>query len=89
VDDLRPEETTEETKEGEEKKTHHAIEGHKKEGEGVKGDEVFADAKEEEEPDTGLTLEDYMAQKKKSTLKKEARKPEELKKANIEKAQEK
>jgi len=48
---------------------------------------VFADAKKEveEEPDTGLTLEDYMASKKVSTLKKEARKPEELKKANIEK----
>jgi len=74
---LRPEE--EETKEGEEKKVVE-----KKEGEGVKGDEVFADAKVEEEPDVGLTLEDYMASKKKSTLKKEARKPEELKKVNIE-----
>ena len=35
-----------------------------------------------------MTLEDYLASKKTSTLRKEARKPEEVKKANIEKATE-
>jgi hypothetical protein len=34
-----------------------------------------------------LTLEEYFAQKKKTAYKKEARKPEELKKANIEKVE--
>jgi len=51
---------------------------------------VFADVKKEvveEEEEKGLTLEDYLATKKVTTFKKEARKPEELKKANIEKGE--
>jgi hypothetical protein len=59
-----------------------------KKEEGTKAEEVFADAKEEEE-EKGLTLEEYFASKKTAGYKKEARKPEELKKTNIEKGQEK
>jgi hypothetical protein len=55
----------------------------------VKTEEVFADAKKEveEEEEKGTTLEDYLATHKKANFKKEARKPEELKKANIEKGE--
>jgi plasminogen activator inhibitor 1 RNA-binding protein len=53
-------------------------------------EEQFQDAKKEEEPeDTGLTLEEFLSSKKKATQKKEARKPEEMKKTNIEKGGEK
>jgi hypothetical protein len=45
--------------------------------------------KEEEEEEKHLTLEQFYEGKKKTHFKKEARKPEELKKANIEKASEK
>jgi hypothetical protein len=45
---------------------------------------------EEEEEDNTLTLEEFMKQKKGTTIgKKEGRKPEEMKKTNIEKGQEK
>lgn len=70
----------EETKEGEAKP---------KKEEGVKAEEMFADKEEEEEEEKGLTIEEYMAQKKTAGYKKEARKPEEIKKTNIEKGQEK
>lgn len=47
--------------------------------------EAYAEvAPEEEEDTTGMTLEEYMASKKKATFRKEARKPEENKKTNIE-----
>jgi hypothetical protein len=45
----------------------------------------YAEAPEEEESKGKLTLEEYMASKKKTTFKKEARKPEEMKKTNVEK----
>lgn len=73
--------TEEEGKEGEEKKASRKEEG-------TKAEEVFAE-KEEEEEEKGLTMEEYLAGKKTAGYKKEARKPEELKKTNIEKGQEK
>lgn len=42
---------------------------------------------EEEEEEKGFTLNEYLAQKKKANFKKEARKPEELKKTGIEKVE--
>jgi plasminogen activator inhibitor 1 RNA-binding protein len=56
--------------------------------EGTPAEEVYTSPvkeEEEEEESKELTLEEYMAQKKKSTLRKEARAPEQLKKENIEK----
>jgi len=78
---LGEEETKEGAEEGKEEKSH------KREHEGVKAEEVFADVKEEEE--TGTTLADFLAQKKTVGFKKEARKAEENKKTNIEKGAEK
>lgn len=51
-------------------------------------DEKPVEREEEPEEETkGLTLQEYLAQKKKATIKKEARKPEESKKANLEKVE--
>ncbi len=52
-------------------------------------EERYRDAPEEkeEEEEKGLTFQEYLAQKKKATFKKEARKPEELKKTGIEKVE--
>ena len=81
-------EGAEENKENEKKAHESKI----KTEEGVHGDEVFADKKEkeeEEEEEKSNTLEEYLAsQSKLKSFRKEARKPEELKKANIEKTTE-
>jgi plasminogen activator inhibitor 1 RNA-binding protein len=70
-----------------------AEEGEHKEGEeGTTAQETevkpqVQEEEEEEENTKELTLEEYLAQKKKSTIKKEARKAEELKKDNIERVE--
>lgn len=82
------EEVPAETGEGVEKKVEAKPE------EGTKEGELYPQGRkpveeEEEEEVKGSTLEDYLKGKKSTHYKKEARKPEELKKTNIEKAQEK
>lgn len=57
------------------------------EGEGTKGEEAYQDAPEEEEAKGKMTLEEYLASKKKGVnMRKEARAPEENKKGNLEQA---
>lgn len=69
--------------EGEEEATEKPQEETVKEGEEKPREEPV----EEEEEKGGMTLEEYLAQRKTVNIKKEARKPEEIKKANIEKAE--
>ena len=87
----------EETKEGETGETKPAKEDAKKAetAEGVKEEDAYeADRRkqrelEEEEEAKTVTLDQFLAGKKNISYKKEARKPEEIKKTNIEKAGEK
>lgn len=48
-------------------------------------EKVVQEEEPEEEEEKGISLQDYLANKKTTHFKKEARKPEELKKENIEK----
>ena len=86
----------EETKEGETGETKPAREEAKKvETEGVKEEDAYeADRRKEREAEEAedartVTLDQFLAGKKNISYKKEARKPEEVKKTNIEKAGEK